>query len=211
MASLNEGRGEVSSENVPFAKAPMAEPTMKDTKIDGENIKSSVEREGEAVTFQAVETEDGAEYEVYDNYEDAEREAIKRVERDLDDDPSMFSQEWLQNHAYISDTDKRIIAGEEADARLDGEEFENDEEREAKYDEIYEEVHQKLKDDPHDYFVNELGAYSDEDYYKASFVQIDTREAARDAVQTDGVAHFLNHYDGNEIEMEDGRYAYRTN
>jgi len=60
------------------------------------------------------------------------------------------------------------------------------------------------------------------DHYKFNFGQdeaqkllveqnlIDFDAAADDAVNTDGVAHFLNHYDGNEYEA-DGTYWYRQN
>lgn len=120
MAQMANGRPTTSSDSVPFKDEAPSKDAYSDLEIDGAKIKSSEERDGEAATFHAVETDDGAEYEVYDSHDDAEREAIARVKNDLQDDPSMFSQEWLQNHLYISDTDKRIIAGEEADARLDG-------------------------------------------------------------------------------------------
>jgi hypothetical protein len=44
-----------------------------------------------------------------------------------------------------------------------------------------------------------------------NFVRIDYDAAAQDAVDTDGVAHFLSHYDGNEYDLDTGGIAFRTN
>jgi hypothetical protein len=40
---------------------------------------------------------------------------------------------------------------------------------------------------------------------------IDIFKASRDAVKTDGVAHFLSHYDGETLYLSDGYVAYRIN
>jgi polyhydroxyalkanoate synthesis regulator phasin len=40
---------------------------------------------------------------------------------------------------------------------------------------------------------------------------IDIDEATEGAISEDGVAHFISSYDGNEIELPSGYYAYRTN
>jgi hypothetical protein len=61
------------------------------------------------------------------------------------------------------------------------------------------------------------------DYYENNFGQeqtmqmiiennlIDIDEATEGAISEDGVAHFISSYDGNEIELPSGYYAYRTN
>jgi hypothetical protein len=64
--------------------------------------------------------------------------------------------------------------------------------------------------DPVGFFVDDHGMYSLEDFFQANFVHIDIEAAAKDAVDTDGVAHFLNRYDGNEYEFGDSHW-YRTN
>jgi hypothetical protein len=43
------------------------------------------------------------------------------------------------------------------------------------------------------------------------WLQIDTRKAAADAVKTDGVAHFLDSYDGEEVDLKSGAVAFGTN
>ena len=40
---------------------------------------------------------------------------------------------------------------------------------------------------------------------------IDADAVAEEAIDWDGVEHFLASYDGEEIELDDGWYAYRTN
>ena len=39
----------------------------------------------------------------------------------------------------------------------------------------------------------------------------DSEEAAENAIRTDGVAHFLASYDGEEIELDNGNVMYRVN
>ena len=40
---------------------------------------------------------------------------------------------------------------------------------------------------------------------------IDMAEVVEQCIYEDGVAHFIARYDGDEIELENGLYAYRTN
>jgi hypothetical protein len=155
--------------------------------------------------------EDGTrEYIVFADTNEAEDYATKQVEADLEDDPTMFNQDWLRHHIYMSDTDRRIIAGEEADSRVEDEEYEDDAARDAAYDEIYEQVYDALED-PIAYFVDDNGIYTVEELMKQSFINIYTKKAAQEAVSTDGVAHFLATYDGDENETDGGLAYYRTN
>ena len=78
--------------------------------------------------------------------------------------------------------------------------------REEKYEEIYEAL-----DDPIQYFVHDQGMYSLEDLFKANFISIDYNEAAQSAIDDDGVAHFLDYYDGAEVELPSGAVAFGTN
>ena len=58
---------------------------------------------------------------VFENDDLAEAAAIERVTEDLHNEPEIFNQDWLQNYISMSDTDKHMIAVDEAEARLDGE------------------------------------------------------------------------------------------
>jgi len=58
---------------------------------------------------------------------------------------------------------------------------------------------------------NEQGIYTEEELLKQSWIQINTSEAAEDAVNVDGVGHFFASYDGDQIELDDGTVMYRVN
>ena len=234
--------------------------------------------------------DDGSEWIIFETQEAAESQAVNYVESMLEDEPETFAQSWLESFIYMTDTDRRSIADEEAtdyayeqldeneavkeagfdekydeleedidflnseiedleeekselESTMDDEGDENGEladkisdveinissksdemnsklkEQEAlpdeareniqgdKYDEIYEEL-----EDPVQYFVEDHGTYTMETLMDASFISIDEREAAEDAIKTDGVAHFLAGYDENEIEVGGTSIVmYRTN
>ncbi|MCK4666833.1 hypothetical protein KAU33_08790 [Candidatus Dependentiae bacterium] len=233
--------------------------------------------------------DDGTEWIIFEDYDTAERQALRYVRQMLEDEPEMFTQSWLQHYISMTDTDRRMIADEEAtdyaceqidedeamkesglDKKLEDlqedidfleKEIEDLEEEKAelestvedegdengelgsqisdiesdisrkmdeihkkgkeqealpdearekvqenKYDEIYEEL-----EDPVQYFVEDHGIYTIEDLMEASFTSIDTDEAAQDAIDEDGVAHFLASYDENVTELDSGIVMYRVN
>jgi hypothetical protein len=207
-----------------------------------------------AVAMKSVEgkgSNDESEWIVFQNSDVAYDAAISRVKDDLENEPELFTQDWLQNYIEISDNDKSMIAQEEADAYLDGMDEETILEEAGvkdEYDEVQEQIdnldseapdydpsaleEQKAKiledatetlrdkkfaeieqalDDPIEYFVNEQGIYSKADLLKQNFISINVDDAATDAVDTDGVANFLDNYDGEELELPSGAIAYGTN
>jgi hypothetical protein len=154
------------------------------------------------------------EYIVFPSYEKAELSAIDYVKEQLDEEPELFTKDWLNQFIYVSDTDRRIIAGEQEDnlrnEMIDEGIDENSAEFEERADAIYDEWYNGLQD-PIQFLVEEQEIYSMEDLLQQSFIQIDTNEASEDAVNTDGVAHFFASYDGNQIELPSGAVAYRVN
>ena len=116
----------------------------------------------------------------------------------LEDEPELFNQDFIKEHLFMTDTDRRIVAGEEADNAYDGQEEDDDYDDlvEAKYDEVYEALADPIK-----YFVDDSGMYTVEELIKASFISIDEEAAAKAAVSVDGAGHFLNTYDGEEWEL----------
>ena len=224
--------------------------------------------------------DDSSKWIIFETQEAAESQAVNYVESMLEDEPETFAQSWLESFIYMTDTDRRSIADEEAtdyayeqldeneavkeagfddkfdklqedidlleseieDLEEEKSELESSENeyprgthlnvqisdiedkisgkmdeihllgkkqealpdearekvQEDKYDEIYDEL-----DDPVQYFVEDHGTYTMETLMEASFVSIDEREAAKDAIETDGIAHFLAGHDGNEVEVGD--------
>jgi hypothetical protein len=71
-----------------------------------------------------------------------------------------------------------------------------------------EEVEDRIKDDL-------LGWLGDLGYDLSrempSFISVDEDAMAQEAVDTDGAAHFLAGYDGDEVDLDGGAVAYRTN
>jgi hypothetical protein len=64
-------------------------------------------------------------------------------------------------------------------------------------------IREMLKD-PIEYFVKNQGVYTKEELFKQPFIRIDAREAAQDAIDTDGRDHFISHYDGSSDETPGG-------
>lgn len=203
-----------------------------DFKVDQDEIEL-VEGEHYGVSGWKVEV-DGEELFIFESDEDAETAALNSVRDTLESEPELFNQDWLSGYLILSDTDRRLIADEEADSYVESMDDEDilaeadmvDEHEEAGDDEAkdhvleaakekvrdsyFDIVHEKLSD-PIDYFVNELGTYSVEDLLKANFIRIDIEEAAKDAVSEDGVGHFLSSYDGELHELSNGMPYIRVN
>ena len=148
------------------------------------------------------------EWVIFENSDKAEQAAKAKVKEDLENEPGIFTQSWLQNFITISDTDRNLIAGEEADNLV--EDLEDNEEKEKAREKEYEEIKEALKD-PVQYFVDDHGMYSREDLMKQSFIRIDIEKASEDAIRSDGVAHFLDVYDSSEVDLPSGAVAYGTN
>lgn len=67
-----------------------------------------------------------------------------------------------------------------------------------------------------DRLKNELFDYLDDLGYDLSsgfpdWVTVDAAKAAKDAIRMDGVAHFLDGYDGDAVELDSGAEAFGTN
>jgi len=192
------------------------------------------------------------EWVIFTDDDMARQAAINRVKDDLEYEPEIFNRSFLEQHLYISDTDRAVLADDEADSvvmdltidevwnrledsdgledeynELEQRSMDDESPNEDRMDEIFWEAKEMLKEqiseeiyesleDPIDYFVNELGAYSVGDLFTLSFIRIDVEQAAMEAVNTDGVAHFLDQYDGEEEEITDPEtnetfFAYGSN
>jgi len=156
------------------------------------------------VVMEVVSQYDESAVEEYQGqYEDGEDFASQLI-----DDIGLESFNDPQYFVDISDMDRRIMAQEMADSYTDDIAYEDDGERvveeagldvdeyreldgedDDKRDEILEEAKEIVRDeyyetwydgldDPYEFLVNEQGLYSDEDFFKANFIQIDYGELA---------------------------------
>lgn len=180
----------------------------------------------------------GMEWRGFDDVKDAEEYAVAVVAQDLEMEPSLFNQSFLKNHLYMTETDKRVFATEEADNYVDEVLDEAEVVRKADMEEKYEdalekgatrleeqiveeakdEVSSQYKDDiyerledPVEYFVEDEMMFSMDELMNQSFIQIDIPEAAKDAVDTDGIAHFIAPYDNEMVESADDTVWFRHN
>jgi len=175
---------------------------------------------GQAGSF----TADGEEFNWIVNEEEAERIAIDGVRQDLEDQPELFTQGWLMhyvspgnffeqaynewNYSYAEDIKNE--GDNEFDNRLRRELFERgiiteeqiDDESLNEYDYIDEFVEAMTRDqmeeggEGFDHYIDNFGEQEAWDLVIKNNL-LDIEGAAEGAVDTDGWAHFLSHYDGN--------------
>jgi len=154
-----------------------------------------------AVDYAEVETNEGT-YMVFNSDEDAEHFATQRVLDDLKNEPELFNQDWLAGHVDEEAAKNDIALGIENDSGFYDQFVE---EEQPKTDEDYDKFADWAKEKADQIVDND--EYSEYGFDKLSY--IDEEAAAKDAIATDGVAHFLSTYDGEENES-DGKILYRT-
>jgi|APSaa5957512535_1039671.scaffolds.fasta_scaffold37164_2 hypothetical protein len=199
-----------------------------------------------------------SEWALFEDWDDAEKEAYDYVRNMLEEEPEMFNQDWLENYMSVSSTDARIIGGEEADNRIDGMDDEDllrngdledkwqdleDEKDEIEYGEArdaddaddaaldkrvaqIEKEQSKLIDEARDeVLLNYAAEVEDQlnrdplEWYREltgerdipDWISVDVEKAAKAALRDDGVAHFLDNYDGDSTELPSGAVAFGTN
>lgn len=79
-------------------------------------------------------TADGEEYIIIKDEDEAESIALETVTEDLESEPAMFNKDFLESHIYITDTDRRILALEEANNRAEDLRYELNKEH---WDEVF--------------------------------------------------------------------------
>ncbi len=117
--------------------------------------------------------------------------------------------EYLEIQEKIDDAD---VTDENIDIRALKNKKEEllDKAEEIVKDEMFDKYYKDLED-PYECLVVEQGIYSAEDFLKQYGYSINIDEAAQDAVNVDGIAHFFASYDGNEVYLDDGTVMYREN
>lgn len=97
------------------------------------------------------EFEDGQEWLIFESFEDAEREARLRVKDDIESEPEIFNQDFLQQYVMISETDKNLIAREDADSQTEDRDLDELKDEAERFDIEFEDPEDKLDEDDPDY------------------------------------------------------------
>lgn len=178
------------------------------------------------------------EYMVVEDDDKARDLAVAIVEQDLEHEPEIFTQSWLENfidkerlrrdlyadvHSYhmddLSDEASRDPESfwqqaegygmDVPEEDLDDEDWEWPEPSQADIDDLAEKMTDEQLRDPMQYLED---IYGDEATKRAMEIAgIDISAAAEDAVDTDGAGHFLGHYDGELRDGPEGMAYWRTN
>lgn len=175
----------------------------------------------------------GKEWHVVEN-EDQERDlALAVVKQDLDDEPELFNQSFIESHinmerlkrdleSDLQDSNEENLRGESdrdfwrewERAGFDAPEEDEDGDIHSPTDDeitvLAEKYTAQQLRDPMGYLED---IYGREDAVKQAIkiAGIDIDAATEDAVDTDGPAHFLARYDGNSYTTKSGLVYWRAN
>ena len=185
-------------------------------------------------------TDDNVEYRVFKTEDDAEEKAIEGIREDMEESPENFNQDFLvpyidggdffketldeMNYSYAEDVASesdskyanRLIAELVENGLMDEDDAESGNAEELA--DYYKDDFVSLMTDSQldegnnglNYFISNFG---EEETYQMvrdnNLIDIDS--ASRDAVNSDGIAHFLSSYDGETLYLSDDYVAYRVN
>ena len=149
---------------------------------------------------------------------DAAQAVLDAAEDDLAEDSGDDSDvedaeaaEAAASVALSAAEDEEVAAQEALDTATDAAaESYGEQAREQISESVTEETEVALESDPVGYFEDHYG-WTAAECLKNGTLRINVEAAAEDAVNTDGVAHFLSSYDFNMVELEDGAVAFRIN
>jgi len=202
---------------------------------DNDNLQISFVKNNEFT----CQDDDANEYRVFKNEDVAEEMAVEEVREDLEYQPEMFNRDFLMdfvdvddflvldienaNYDYVKDIEdesnnkyaNRLIAelvdngliSENEALTTDPTELSD----EFSQDYINLLTSEQIGDDNGvEYFIDNFG---EDEFFKIVIDNnlIDFDNASKDAVNMDGIAHFLARYDGETIYLDNNVVAYRTN
>ena len=203
-------------------------------------------------TTKRIELSDGSEWSLYKNYDQMEKIAKEQVRQDLENEPEIFSPDFIEQHQSISPTDARLFGNDFGDMMVedrnvdelkemadnygisyDAPDFHEavklaitqeklDEIEENMIDELKEKVSYErsvevekiiLRDGLKSFICDDEGLCSEDEFQEqyGKYLHLDVDSATVDAVDTDGVEHFIARYDGNSHELKNGQYLVRDN
>ena len=202
---------------------------------DNDNLQISFVKNNEFT----CQDDDANEYRVFKNEDVAEEMAVEEVREDIEYQPEMFNRDFLMdfvdvddflvldienaNYDYVKDIEdesddkyaNRLIAelvengliSENEALTTDPTELSDD----YSQDYINLLTSEQIGDDNGiEYFIDNFG---EDEFFKIVIDNnlIDFDNASKDAVNMDGIAHFLARYDGETIYLDNNVVAYRTN
>lgn len=175
----------------------------------------------EASNFATIEI-GSMEFMIAPSHDAAEKFAEAMVKQQLNDEPELFTQDWLEGYinderlrdALSSDVEEQVRQSPDSYGWEPEEVDEDDEDAEEPSDEpsddwIEDKVQEILKD-PVQYCKDIFG---DAEGMKFAMEHggINVNEAAEDAVAADGPGHFLSSYDGELRDLPSGGVWWRHN
>lgn len=155
------------------------------------------------------------EYECYNDYDKAEEAAKEDVKSLIDDCGGVMKAGFQWDNLggrsqYLDEDDAESVVREDLENMLS--DMSNHEKREnygsTDDDEIIEDQLGQINSYI-DYIVDNWGEEQLDNLVERGIISFDQDQLAEDCVNTDGVAHNLARYDGEEIEL-DGWWAYRV-
>ena len=192
------------------------------------------------IKYEFMASDGDVEYRVFQTEGDAEETAIEQVREDLEESPENFNQDWLMNYidggdffeealnemnqVYVDDIESesdsvyenRLIAELVENGLMDEEDAKSDyaepmaDDLKSDYVALLTEGQLDEGNNGLNYFIYNFG---EEETYKMvrdnNLIDID--EASKDAVNVDGIGHFLSSYDGETLYLSNDCVAYRTN
>lgn len=225
-----KAKPKISAETKMLMKSPLAD------EFDIDVVKAVTDEIGNVykVTddgeYWTVMTKDGKEYKMFEDEDSAEAFAVERVKDDIEEQPEIFTRDWLMgfvdeeglrnsledgevqsNQEYVDEIEDE--ADDEHGNRLKAELIqrdiigEDDEVTDEAKQEMVEQMTSEGLKDPMEYLIDQ--GYEGETLMNFLMPHIDVDEASQDAVDTDGIPHFLAGYDGEQVDTDTGHVLFR--
>jgi hypothetical protein len=165
----------------------------------------------------SIETDGNRDYMVFATEKDAEDYARELVKQDLEDQPEIFNQEWLQGHIneekFFRDLKMDLDHWAHEDVSENPSGYDISEKDVEDQTPAFEQATEKYVED----YIEDIKQQGVAEWLKGLgsedkiITYLDIDEAVDSAINTDGWAHFVSSYDGNYDYLLDGSVFWRVN